>query len=143
MRPLCLSIAREIIFSPRGNSRMRNRIGTILLVGAAALAISPAAPAQTDQSSGNPKPAAASAPAPVHDLSGGWNMHALPAQRRYLGATYTADPPAMTAWGTDKYNANKPSNGPRTHSLKETDDPVLRNCLPPGTPRIYLHPYPF
>jgi hypothetical protein len=122
---------------------MRNRIGTILLVGAAALAISPAAPAQTDQSSGNPKPAAASAPAPVHDLSGVWNMHALPAQRRYLGATYTADPPAMTAWGTDKYNANKPSNGPRTHSLKETDDPVLRDCLPPGTPRIYLQPFPF
>ncbi len=49
----------------------------------------------------------------------------------------------MTPWGTEKYNANKPSNGPRTHSLKETDDPVLRQCLPPGTPRIYLQPFPF
>ena len=49
----------------------------------------------------------------------------------------------MTSWGTEKYNANKPSNGPRTHSLKETDDPVLKQCLPPGTPRIYLQPFPF
>ena len=122
---------------------MRNRVGTFILAGLAALALSSALPAQTGQQPGSAKPPAASAPAPEHDLSGVWNMHSTPAQRKYTGSTYTAEPPDMTAWGTEKYNANKPSNGPRTHSLKETDDPVLKQCLPPGTPRIYLQPFPF
>jgi hypothetical protein len=122
---------------------MLNRFGTFILAAAAALALSPAVSAQTGQQQGSAKPAAASAPAPEHDLSGVWTMHALPSQRRYIGATYTAEPPEMTPWGTEKYNANKPSNGPRTHSLKDTDDPVLKQCLPPGTPRIYLQPFPF
>jgi hypothetical protein len=122
---------------------MWNRVGTFILAGVAAVAFSPALSAQMAQQSGSAKPAAAPAPAPEHDLSGVWNMHAAPAQRRFLGNTYTADPPDMTAWGTEKYNAAKPSNGPRTHSLKETDDPVLKQCLPPGTPRIYLQPFPF
>ena len=122
---------------------MRIRVVTLLLAGIAAVALSSALPAQTGQQTGSAKPAAAPVPAPEHDLSGVWNMHAAPAQRRFLGSTYTAEPPEMTAWGQEKYMANKPSNGPRTHSLKETDDPVLRQCLPPGTPRIYLQPFPF
>src|SRR5579864_9480689 len=122
---------------------MRNRVGTFLLAGVAALALSSALPAQTVPQPGSAKPAAASAPAPEHDLTGVWNMHSTPAQRKYTGSTYTAEPPDMTPWGNENYNANKPSNGPRTHSLKETDDPVLRLCLPPGTPRIYLQPFPF
>jgi hypothetical protein len=122
---------------------MRNSVGTFLLAGVAALAISAALPAQTAQQQGSGKPAAVSAPAPVHDFSGVWTMHSTPAQRKYTGNTYTAEPPEMTAWGNQVYMANKPSNGPRTHSLKETDDPVLKQCLPPGTPRIYLQPFPF
>jgi hypothetical protein len=122
---------------------MSNRVGTFLFAALAGVALSSALPAQTGQQGGSAKPAAASAPAPEHDLSGVWNMHAPPAQRRFFGNTYTAEPPDMTSWGTEKYNAAKPSNGPRTHSLKETDDPVLRQCLPPGTPRIYLQPFPF
>jgi hypothetical protein len=122
---------------------MRNRIGTFLLAGVGALALSPALSAQTAQAPGAAKAPAASAPAPVHDLSGVWNMHALPSQRKFLGATYTAEQPGMTPWAKEKYDAEKPSNGPRTHSLQETDDPVLRDCLPPGTPRIYLQPFPF
>ena len=122
---------------------MRNRIGTFFFAGVATLALASALAAQTGQPSGSAKGAAASAPAPVHDLSGVWNMHASPAQRKYVGSTYTADPPEMTAWANEKYMSEKPSNGPRTHSLKETDDPVLRDCLPPGTPRIYLQPFPF
>jgi hypothetical protein len=66
-----------------------------------------------------------------------------PSPRKFLGATYTAEQPGMTPWAKEKYDAEKPSNGPRTHSLQETDDPVLRDCLPPGTPRIYLQPFPF
>src|SRR5579863_7931264 len=122
---------------------MRNRIAMFLLAGIAALALSFPLPAQTAQQPGSAKPPAASAPAPIHDLSGVWNMHSTPAQRKYTGSTYTAAPPDMTPWGQEKYMANKPSNGPRTHSLKETDDPVLRLFLPPGTPRIYLQPFPF
>ena len=115
---------------------MRNRVSLIVLAGAAAVAFASTVPAQMGQQAGSAKPAAASEPAPVHDLSGVWNMHSTPAQRKYTGSTYTAEPPEMTAWGKEKYMASKPSNGPRTHSLKETDDPVLRLCLPPGTPRI-------
>jgi hypothetical protein len=122
---------------------MRNCLGSFLLAGIAAVALSSALHAQTAQQPGSAKPAAASAPAPAHDLSGVWNMHSTPAQRKYTGNTYTAEPPEMTPWGTEKYMATKPSNGPRTHPLKETDDPVLRQCLPPGTPRIYLQPFPF
>jgi hypothetical protein len=122
---------------------MRNRIATFLLAGIGAMALFSALPAQAGQQPGSAKPAAASAPAPEHDLSGVWNMHSTPAQRKYTGSTYTAEPPEMTPWGQEKYMVNKPSNGPRTHSLKETDDPVLKQCLPPGTPRIYLQPFPF
>jgi hypothetical protein len=122
---------------------MRNRLGMFLLAGIAAVPLSSALPAQTTQQPGSAKPATASAPAPEHDLSGVWNMHSTPAQRKYTGNTYTAEPPEMTPWGSQTYMANKPSNGPRTHSLKDTNDPVLKQCLPPGTPRIYLQPFPF
>ena len=122
---------------------MWNRVVSLIFAGAAVVALASALPAQAAQQPGSAKPAAASAPAPEHDLSGVWNMHSTPAQRKYTGSTYTAEPPEMTSLGNEKYMANKPSNGPRTHSLKETDDPVLRQCLPPGTPRIYLQPFPF
>src|SRR5690242_14402399 len=121
---------------------MRNRIVTFILALVAFVSLCSSLRAQTAQGPGSAKPAAASAPAPAHDLSGVWNLHAAPTQRRFLGSTYTQEPPEMTPWGTEKYMANKPSNGPRTHSLKETDDPVLKYCLPPGTPRIYLQPFP-
>src|SRR6202790_343523 len=100
---------------------MRNRVGTFLLAGIAVVMLSAALHAQTAQQPGSAKPAAASAPAPVHDLSGVWNMHSTPAQRKYTGSTYTAEPPEMTPWGQEKYMANKPSTGPPTHTPKPTD----------------------
>jgi hypothetical protein len=118
---------------------MRNlRLGLLL---ATVVALGAMATGQAAQKGGDESPAA-SAPAPEHDLSGVWNMHATPAQRHYLNSTYTAEPPDLTEWGKEQYEATKPSNGPRTHSLKETDDPVLKYCRPPGTPRIYLQPFP-
>ena len=122
---------------------MRNRVGTFILAGIVAVALSSALPAQTAQQPGSANSKRASADAAAHDPCGVWNMHSTPAQQKYTGSTYTQDPPEMTAWGTEKYSASKPSNGPRTHSLKDTDDPVLKQCLPPGTPRIYLQPFPF
>ena len=65
-----------------------------------------------------------------------------PAQRKYINSTYTKEEPAMTPWAKAKYDAAKPSNGPRSNPLTVTDDPVLQQCFPPGTPRIYLQPFP-
>src|SRR6266700_1578365 len=119
---------------------MRILLRSLALAAIAALALAYGLGAQMAQPPATPK--AAEAPAPPHDLSGVWNMRALPAQRRYLGSTYTQDPPEMTAWSKAKYDAAKPSNGPRSNALAVTDDPVLKNCFPPGTPRIYLQPFP-
>lgn len=116
---------------------MRNLVAGLCLVGAVVILSSPGA-SLTAQESKESKPAAA----PAHDLSGVWNMRATPAQRRYINSTWSQEGPAMTPWEQQQYEATKPSNGPRTHSLKETDDPVLKSCLPPGTPRIYLQPFP-
>jgi hypothetical protein len=120
---------------------MRKRFSMFILAGVAALALSSTLPAQMAQP-GPEKPAGTSALTPEYDLSGVWNMHAAPSQRRFLNFTFTQDPPEMTPWAAEKYKAAKPSNGPRSHPLTETDDPLLKLCLPPGTPRIYLQPVP-
>lgn len=48
----------------------------------------------------------------------------------------------MTAWAEAEYKTAKPANGPHPFLLSETNDPVYRSCVPPGTPRIYLNPTP-
>jgi hypothetical protein len=120
---------------------MGNSFRYLALAGLALLPLSPGLRAQAAKQDGAAK--AADAPAPVHDLSGVWNMHSTPAQRKYINSTYTKDSPEMTPWAKAKYDAAKPSNGPRSNPLTVTDDPVLRKCFPPGTPRIYLQPFPF
>jgi hypothetical protein len=86
------------------------------------------------------------APAPVHDLGGIWMMHNPPGSNRgYTNYTYTdpkTDPPQLTAWGEEKFKEAKDSNG-GAYTLDQTNDPVLTRCYPPGTPRVYFHPYPF
>jgi hypothetical protein len=47
----------------------------------------------------------------------------------------------MTEWGQARFDAAKPQRGPRGVPVAETDDLVYK-CYPPGTPRIYLHPFP-
>ncbi len=89
---------------------------------------------------------AAPAPAPTHDLSGVWMMRNPPGSNRgYTNFTYTdpkASPPSLTAWGEEKFKEAKDSNG-GAYTLDQTNDPVLTRCYPPGTPRVYFHPYPF
>src|SRR3984893_18853790 len=121
---------------------MRSHVKGLILSGVGMLVFSSGLRAQMGQQAGAAKAPAVSAPPPVHDLSGVWNMRATPAQRKFLNSTYTAEGPEMTPWGKEKYDSAKPSNGPRTNALKVTDDPVLKTCLPPGTPRIYLQPFP-
>jgi len=92
------------------------------------------------------KPSTSSAPAPVHDLSGVWMMRNPPGSNRgFTNYTYTdpkTDPPALTSWGQEKFKEAKDSNG-GAYTLDQTNDPVLTKCYPPGTPRVYFHPYPF
>jgi hypothetical protein len=139
---------------------MRSRFAGFVLVGIAAAGIAAAGLllarptlAQNGSAGKAEKPskpataasavsAASSEPATPHDLSGVWNMHPTAAQRKFINSTWSAEGPSMTAWEQARYDQTKPSNGPRTHNLQETDDPVLKSCLPPGTPRIYLQPFP-
>jgi hypothetical protein len=88
----------------------------------------------------------APAPAPVHDLSGVWMMRNPPGSNRgFTNFTYTdpkTSPPSLTPWGEQKFKEAKDSNG-GAYTLDQTNDPVLTRCYPPGTPRVYFHPYPF
>lgn len=43
----------------------------------------------------------------------------------------------MTAWGEAQFKAAKPNAGPRMVPIAESNDQVVKNCLPPGLPRIY------
>ena len=131
---------------------MPNRVMKPALVSVGVLVCAWTLHAQAPQAprpgAGTPAPATAkpSPPAPNRDLSGVWMMRNPPGSNRgYTNFTFTdpkADPPAMTAWGLEKFKEAKDSNG-GNYTLEETNDPVLRKCYPPGVPRVYFHPYPF
>jgi hypothetical protein len=79
------------------------------------------------------------------NLAGVWNLQNTP-QTRYLSNTFFAQEPSMTPWAEKRFNANKPSFGPR--AVEDSNDPVnpttvgAVGCFPPGVPRIYLQPFP-
>ena len=75
------------------------------------------------------------------DLKGVW-IHSPPEyMRAYSGSAFDSSPPTMTAWGQERYDAAKPTFGPRGVMATESNDPVY-DCFPPGTPRVYFHPFP-
>ena len=115
---------------------MRRRLIYSVLAPAAALSLACVLSAQ------NSPPAAASKPAPVHDLTGVWMARNPPAIRAFAGATFTKEEPEMTPWALAKYKEAKSSNGGQ-YTLETTNDPVVTKCDPPGVPRVYFHPYPF
>ena len=80
-------------------------------------------------------------PAPDRDLRGVWTRVSPPGAFR-SGATWTQEPPKLTAWGQERFDTAKNSNA-GGFALGETNDPVLTRCYPPGVPRVYFHPYPF
>ena len=107
---------------------------------------SQAAAAQGNPPAGNPAPQAGgrgpTGPAPgpphdPHDLSGVWNM-----RRGYGGNAYGRVGPDLTEWGQEQFKLSKSSNA-GDYTLEQTNDPVITRCYPPGTPRIYLQPFPF
>ncbi len=75
------------------------------------------------------------------DLSGIWTNFALEDARSYQNSALRADPPPMTPWAQERYDQAKPTFGSRSVPVLETNDPVYR-CFRPGTPRIYMHPFP-
>jgi hypothetical protein len=77
------------------------------------------------------------------DLSGVWSQKRPPATAdQYWVYEFSKEEPPMTAWGEVQYKAAKPSFGPHSFSIDQTNDPVYRGCFPPGVPRIFLHPFP-
>jgi hypothetical protein len=76
--------------------------------------------------------------APNRDLSGVWKMPPE-AYGHYDESFGTADLP-MTPWAKAKFNVAKPSEGPKSVTIKELNDPFYA-CYPPGVPRIYFHPF--
>jgi hypothetical protein len=100
----------------------------------------PAAPAQpggaAPQQMRGPAPPVPGPPHDAHDLTGVWN-----ARRGYGGNSFGRQGPDMTEWGQKQFKAAKASNGGE-YTLETTNDPVIAQCLPPGTPRIYLQPFP-
>lgn len=75
------------------------------------------------------------------DLSGVWTNRNPPGTGPYSIYSFSENPPRLTEWGQARFDAAKPQRGPRGVPVSETDDPVYQ-CFPPGTPRIYLHPFP-
>ncbi len=106
---------------------MRNRFGSLILGTAIALTMALAAPLVRAQA---PTPKAAkkpAAPATPHDINGAWEGTA--------GSTIS-NVGAMTAWGKQQYDANKPFNAPpnRIVPVGLSNDPFVK-CDPMGFPR--------
>jgi hypothetical protein len=75
------------------------------------------------------------------DFNGVWTSVTLPGTGEWAINTFSEHLPEMTAWGQARFDAAKPQRGPRGVPVAETDDLVYQ-CYPPGTPRIYIHPFP-
>jgi hypothetical protein len=117
--------------------RLIHIMRAVLLPGAALLC------AQILSAQRIPKESTAkSEPAPSHDLTGVWMAHPTEAIRPFYLFTFTKEEPVLTPWALEKYKQAKPSNN-GAFTLETTNDPVLTHCDPPGTPRVYFHPYPF
>ena len=78
------------------------------------------------------------------DLSGVWTNDRSawgPGGWGFQGYAFSEELPPMTQWAQERFEVTKPTFGPRSVPVLETNDPVYA-CFPPGTPRVYLHPFP-
>lgn len=113
---------------------MRNRTVGVCLVFGLAFLCPLLAHAQAQQAAPKTPPG----PAPTRDLSGVWNIHNP--RGTNLPESWGKVPPVLTPWGEDQFKLSRQSNG-GPFTLDKTNDPVITKCLPPGVPRIYLHPF--
>jgi hypothetical protein len=97
------------------------------------MAVSPALYAQAGKPPETAQPAAASG----RDLNGVWTVH-MPEANPWINYAFRKDEPPMTPWAETRYEAAKPTFGPKAVPVERTNDPVYE-CLPPGIPRLYLH----
>jgi len=104
---------------------------TVLL---ASLALGPALLAQPAEHAGGDLSHGA-------DLSGVWNRMLPESQRGFGGWAFSEELPPMTPWAKARFDQAKPTFGPKSFAVAETNDPVYE-CFPPGTPRVYFHPFP-
>ena len=114
---------------------MSNRFTSSIVGLAAILAFSPAALSYAGQRGGGQRGAGANAPAPSpphdpKDLSGIWT-------KTWRTLALSAEVPAMTPEGQAKFNANKPSYGPRAIPPALGNDPTGK-CDPLGLVRNLL-----
>ena len=75
------------------------------------------------------------------DFSGVWSQDRGAQPERFRNHAFTEELPPMTEWAQERFDQSKPTFGPRNVPVLETNDPVYE-CFPPGTPRVYLHPFP-
>jgi hypothetical protein len=124
---------------------MRNRTVEILCAIMLAVAFGFVSSAISQEKKSYP-PAKSPGASQTRDLSGVWmDDHARPNSvvERYWIYTFALEEPPMTPWGQAQFEAAKSSFGSHPYPIKETNDPVFQSCMPPGFPRIYLHPFPF
>jgi len=110
-------------------------LGVLALVGPVALLF-----AQTSGLSEPEHRAYAVAPH-AGDLSGIWNGYRPESERAFGGWAFSAELPPMTPWAQARFEQARPTFGPNSFSVADTNDPVY-DCFPPGAPRIYFHPFP-
>ena len=124
---------------------MARRLSQLAILTAAAVLNAALCAGQAQEGGGR---AAAAAPtkageqAPVHELGGPWMLRATPENKNFYLFSFSKDGPEMTPWAQEKFKQAKASNT-GAYTLDTTNDPVLTHCAPPGTPRVYFHPYPF
>lgn len=75
------------------------------------------------------------------DFSGVWTNFPPEHTRSFQNSALRSDLPPMTPWAMERYEQSMPTFGPRSVPVLETNDPVY-DCFKPGTPRIYMHPFP-
>ncbi len=75
------------------------------------------------------------------NFSGVWTNFAFENARSFQNSALRGDPPPMTPWAQERYDQAKPTFGSKSVPVVETNDPVY-DCFRPGTPRIYMHPFP-
>ncbi len=75
------------------------------------------------------------------DFSGIWTGYRPESERSFGGWAFSSELPPMTPWAQARFEEARPTFGPNSFTVVDTNDPVYA-CFPPGTPRIYFHPFP-
>ncbi|MDH3420656.1 MAG: DUF6152 family protein [Gammaproteobacteria bacterium] len=124
----------EMAGNPARNGAPSMRILGLVDANGRALIGGDAMPVERGTASEDPLPDGQGA-----DLRGVWMRNY---EHRYQNYAFTEEPPPMTPWAQTRFEQSRPTFGPDSVAVAETNDPVYR-CEPPGVPRIYAHPAPF